>query len=224
LIIEQHYLDTLKPYINGLNVSEYADRPPSWLGKKHTEETKKKISEGNKGKICSEYSKQKASETHKGKKLSEEQLEFLKTRFSGEGNNMYGRAVYSVWLEKYGEKVANEKLEKWKNNIRVSNKGRVVSEETRKRISVAKKGKRNSDEAIEKMRQSKLGAKASEETKRKMSEQKRGENNPACKLKDKDVIEILKMLNNGKYPTEISRIYDVSRRTIYNIKDGKRKI
>jgi len=224
LIKEQYYLDTLKPYINGLNVSEYADRPPSWLGKKHTEETKRKISEGNKGKIISKKQRKQVSVRHKGKKISDEQKKFLSDKFSGEGNNMYGISIYDVWLEKYGEKVANEKLENWKNNIRKSNIGRIVSEETRKKISVAKKGKRNSDEAIEKMRQSKIGTKASDETKRKMSEQRRGENNPACKLKDKDVIEILKMLNDGVRVVELSKKYDVSTVTIRNIKKEKRKI
>lgn len=224
LIREQYYLDTLTPYVDGLNIAKIADKPPTWLGKKHTEETKKKISEANKGKICSEHSKKIASETHKGKKISDEQKKFLSDKFSGEGNNMYGISIYDVWLEKYGEKVANEKLENWKNNIRISNKGRVVSEETRKKLSKVNKGKKLSESTKHKLRLANLGKKASEETKRKLSEQRRGENNPACKLKDKDVIQILKMLNDGVRVVELSKKYDVSTVTIRNIKKGKRKI
>ena len=42
-----------------------------WYGKKHTEEQKKKISDGNKGKQHSDKTKFKMSESHKGKTLSE---------------------------------------------------------------------------------------------------------------------------------------------------------
>ena len=45
-----------------------------WLGKKHTEETKQKI-----------------SKTHKGKKYSEERIQQMRKTFGGKNNPMYGK-------------------------------------------------------------------------------------------------------------------------------------
>ena len=60
-------------------LSEKSKRNTNWLGKKHTENTKEKISNSNKGKPKSEEHKRKLSESNKGKtsnrkgvKLSEE--------------------------------------------------------------------------------------------------------------------------------------------------------
>lgn len=44
----------------------------AWLGKKHTEESKRKIGAGNRGKKHSPETKEKMRASHKGKKLSEE--------------------------------------------------------------------------------------------------------------------------------------------------------
>jgi hypothetical protein len=57
---EQHYLDIFKP--------EYNINPTagSLLGFRHSEETKNKISEGNKRKICSEETRDKMSVSKKG--------------------------------------------------------------------------------------------------------------------------------------------------------------
>jgi group I intron endonuclease len=73
---EQMMLDFYKPE---LNICKIAAKPPSWLGKKHTEETKTKMSEAKKGekhpmygKTFSEEYKKKLSESHKGKTHTEE--------------------------------------------------------------------------------------------------------------------------------------------------------
>jgi group I intron endonuclease len=71
--------NTQKP--NGYNIHEGGGVPPSWAGKKHSTETKQKMSlaaKGNKsnlGKKFSEEHKQKISQANKGKKRS---LEFKK--------------------------------------------------------------------------------------------------------------------------------------------------
>ena len=61
-------------------------------GRKHTEETKKKMSKSKKGKIFSEETKKKMSESHKGKKHSEE----AKKKMSNIKNS-YKKKV--LWIE-----------------------------------------------------------------------------------------------------------------------------
>jgi hypothetical protein len=68
-----------------------------FFGKKHTIETKEKLS------------KIKLGTTH-----TDETINKLKKIFSGDKNPMYGKSVYSIWVDKYGEDIANDKLEKTK--------------------------------------------------------------------------------------------------------------
>ena len=109
---------------------------------------------------------------------------------------MFGRKPYDIWIEKYGKEVADEKLENWKLKISESNKNKISKNK---------------------------GKIASIETKLKMSEQRKGENNPACKIKNSEVINILNMIGNGEKIIDIAKKYNVSRVTIDNIKKGKRK-
>jgi group I intron endonuclease len=77
LIREQYYLNILKPYFNTNLFTE-----GGWLGHKHSDETKRKISKAKMGNIpwnkgkktypLSKATKEKLSKSHKGKKLSEE--------------------------------------------------------------------------------------------------------------------------------------------------------
>ena len=60
-------------------------------GKIISDETKQKISEANKGRVCSEETKKKISEKHKGKKLSEETKNKLRIVHRGQNNGMYGK-------------------------------------------------------------------------------------------------------------------------------------
>lgn len=58
-----------------------------------------------------------------------------------------------------------------------SNKGKIISDETRKRISESNIGRKCSEETKEKLRNANLGKKYSEETKKKLSEMRTGEKN-----------------------------------------------
>lgn len=78
-----------------------------FFGKKHTEETKKKIINGR------DYSVYKTEEfRQKISKLSK-----------GNNNPMYGKSVYDVWVEKYGKKIADEKMVDYKKKQSLNNSG-----------------------------------------------------------------------------------------------------
>ena len=119
-------------------------------GMHHSEETKQKISETEKGKKISEETKRKLSESCKGRKLSEE----AKQKIS-EANK--------------GKKSSEDKKQK----ISEANKGRKLSEEHKKKISETKKGKEHSEEHNKKISESmkgkNKGKKLSEERKQKMN-------------------------------------------------------
>jgi hypothetical protein len=80
------------------------------LGIKHTEETLNKLRRPK-----SEEHKKHLSESRKGIKISEEaRLRLKESGFGkGEKNSMYGRSIYSCWLEKFGKEIADKKLEEY---------------------------------------------------------------------------------------------------------------
>lgn len=129
---EQHYLDTLNPCdINvGFNLAIEAG---SRLGVPVTEETKAKISKTLTGRKHTEETKLKMSQnsSNKGKSLSEEHYNKWQA----------GKAKY---VEKYGhpmlgKKKSKESIEKW----RESRKDYKITEETRAKMSLKQKGSNN---------------------------------------------------------------------------------
>lgn len=96
---------------------ETHDHPRGNLGNKYSEETKKRMSENNKGLIKSEETKRKLSEAHKGKKLSEAHKILLSIRATN--------------------KFVSDKTKK---KMREAAKNRPpISEDTRKKLSIAAK-------------------------------------------------------------------------------------
>jgi hypothetical protein len=73
-----------------------------------------------------EKSKKLMTETKKSHNLhhTEEYKENHRKRFSGEGNPMYGRKVYDIWLEKYGKEIADEKLVELKRKLSIKSSGK----------------------------------------------------------------------------------------------------
>ena len=135
------------------NLSQGHIRSPSkyWLGKKHSEEYKQKMS-----KSC--IGKNKHSEEWK-KKRSIAQM--------GENNSAKKVGVG----KKISKALTGRKLSKeTKRKISESNKGKTISDETRKKISFANKGKKRSEEQKNKLK----GRKFSEETRKKMSIAQKG--------------------------------------------------
>lgn len=107
----------------------------SSTGRKHTEETKIKLSislKEKKRKPFSEETKEKIKNSMIGKKLSEE----TKKKISKSKKGKAGRKL----------------TQKEKDNLKKINTGKVVSEETKIKISKANKGKKHTKEALEKIK------------------------------------------------------------------------
>ena len=73
------------------NKGKQLGKDNQFYGKKHSEETKKKMAEANKGKKMSEESKKKNSEAHIGKHPSEETKKKLREAKKGEKNPAFGK-------------------------------------------------------------------------------------------------------------------------------------
>lgn len=76
-----------------------------WFGKKHTEETKRKLSKVNTGRKHTEETKRKISEY---KKIN---------------NPMKGGVFYLDWIKKYGQEVADEKMQSYRQKRIDNNTG-----------------------------------------------------------------------------------------------------
>lgn len=159
----------------------------STLGLKHSEETKKKISKINSGRIQSEETINKKRKSREGYIMSEETKE--KIRQSHLGIKHTKESIEKMRQVKLGKKLSEEHkrkigevgignkrnlglkhTEETKEKISKAHKGKIVSAETREKISKIHKGRVVTKETREKMRQINLGRIHSEETKNKMIE------------------------------------------------------
>ena len=147
---EQHYIDTLKPQYNIRQIAD-SNLGLHFKSRKHTKETRQKISKGNKDKIVSKETRQKLREANKGRKHTKETRQKMSEASTG------------VILS-----------EETKRKMSESHKGRKHTEETRQKIREASTGRKLSEETKRKISESHKGRKLSEETKRKMSEVRKG--------------------------------------------------
>jgi hypothetical protein len=116
------------------------------ITKPHSEETKRKIGEANKGRTHSEEIKRKIGESK-----------------TGEKNHNYGKSFSEEYRKKLSE------AHKGENH---PNYGKPLPKETRRKISEANKNP--SEETRRKMSEAKKGRTHSDETKRKLSEMRKG--------------------------------------------------
>lgn len=143
-------------YPNGYNLAEGGG------GCVACEETRKKISESNKGrtspnkgKPMSEEQKKKLSESLKGKHHTEESKRKMSEALIGEKNPFYGR--------QHSEE-SKKKMSKPRKGKSTYNKGKPMSEEQKKKLSESHKsnkgywkGKKRSDETKKKISKTKTG-------------------------------------------------------------------
>lgn len=152
----------------GYNLSKGGDS--GGFGVEISEETRRRISEANKGRVVSEETRQKISQSEMGKFVSEETKrkisDALKGKYVGEKNPMYGIPL----------------SDEHKQKDRDAHIGKRASEETKRKMSLSHKerlsdptkhpnyGKHLSEEHRRKISESNIGKKLSENHKQKLSE------------------------------------------------------
>ena len=170
-----------------------------FYGKHHSQEHRRKISEGNKGKVVNQESRQKMSqakkghvvsqghrrklsEANKGKIPSEEHRRKLSEANSGEKNHNYGKHPSAETRKKLSDAKRGEKNHNYgrtpsaetRRKLSQANKGQTVSAEKRLKISQASKGRRHTAESRAKMSKIGKGRKHTVETRLKISQGKKG--------------------------------------------------
>lgn len=180
-----------------LNINDGGAATYSWLGKKHSIESRLKMSKVQLGHKVSQETRQKLSIAHTGKKLSLATRQ--KMRESAHGNTYWlGKKLSeehkrNMSMAQKGKEHTKETKEKMsiaqsganhpmygkhhttetKEKLSRAGKGRIISKETRKKISEAHKGRKFSSETRKKISEAKKGKKQSPEVIRKREETKK---------------------------------------------------
>jgi len=135
IIEEQKWLDEKKVYQpeNGYNIANIAGSPLNLF----TEETRKKISLANKGKITTEETKRKMSQSHSGKCLSNEHKKAVSNgkkgkKFSEEHRKNLSQAQTGL---------TRNFTQQHKQKLSESKKGLKLSHEHRKNIGIKSRGR-----------------------------------------------------------------------------------
>lgn len=150
-----------------MSESRRGEKNPNY-GKNHTEETKKRIGDANRGRHPSEETRRKMSDSKRGRKLSEEHK-----RRAAEGLKKR-HAVDPTIRKKISDRLTGMvRSDETRKRISDAKKGCVYSDERNRRVSAALKGRKLSDE----QRMKRMGRRPSDETRRKLS----GENNHCWK-------------------------------------------
>ena len=134
----------------------------SSLGVKHSQETKQKMSESQKGHICLEETRKKMSEARKGKPLSEEHKRKLSE--ARKGKPMSEETKQKLSEANVGKKYSEERKQQ------MSEISKNISYDTRKKMSESHKGHVHSEEQKRKMSESGKNRIFSEQHKQNLKE------------------------------------------------------
>lgn len=245
LIREQHYLDTLKPVLNTVKTAG------SPIGYKHSEETKRKQSERQRGRkvTFSEEALVNIREGHKNRVYSPEVK--LKMSLVAKSNNNFKPTVESI-AKVVAFHTGRKRSEETKRKISEGRKGKQVSPEglakmkakmqspeMREHLSKLAKGraphnlgKPMSDQQKKHLSELKKGVPLSEEHKRKIRESipkdfKHSEESKnkirlqKLKFTKEQVVTIRNLYETGTSMTEIGKLYGVMRHTISRVIKGE---
>lgn len=211
---EEYFINKYDSVINGYNLkkggstgkhSEESKRltSQSLLGRKFSDEHKKKIANGRVGKKHTEETKKIISKLKIGTKMPQSHKNKMSIRMIG---NSYRKGIGSTFKGKKHTEEAKEKnrLAHTGNKNPNPNFGKSRSEETKKKISEALKGKS-----------------LTEETKKKLSEATKGlrigNKNPnfgKYKFTSEQILEMKKMRDEGKSYLAISKIFGCADNTV----------
>jgi group I intron endonuclease len=182
---EQYYMDLLHP---AFNIRKKAE---SNLGVKFTEETKRKISESQKGKIIPIEQRQQISKTllghipwSKGRKMKTPPWNKGKKGSQvpwNKGKKASPEALLHQSISHKGCKISEETKRKLSKSLCKAieergghwNKGFHHSEETKEKIALYQKGRKKNPESVRKSAEKRTGRIVSMETRMKISESKR---------------------------------------------------
>ena len=171
-ILEENVFDELLPELEKAYIAKFNTVQPN--GYNFTEggdgllnpspETRRKMSEAQKGKTLSEEHRRKISRSNKGSPgpwKGKKRSEATRRKMS---EAQKGKSLSKEHRRKLSE--ANKGKKNWK--------GRKHTEEARRKLSEARKGKSLSEEHRRKLSEAKLGNTLSEATRRKLSEAQKG--------------------------------------------------
>lgn len=170
--LERYYIE----YYDAMNPTKgYNKESGGHLNKHLSEETKKKISDSQKGEKNHMFGKKGKNNPNYGRTHSEETKKKISDAKKGKNNPMFGKthteeAKKKISKAHKGKTHSEEAKKKMSENNARYWKGKIFPEEVRKKMSNAQKGKTLSEETRKKISESRKGQSLSEETKRKLSE------------------------------------------------------
>jgi len=167
--LEQRYIDFLKPEYNVLPVAG------SCLGRKISDETKRKMSDAAKGRVISaeQIERIRVSNTgnkyNVGKKRSNESRMKMSISHKGKTNCLGVKHTAGARANMSKAHKGKKLTQQHKDRISMSNKGRVLSKDTRAKMSAASTGKKISKEQRLKQSLAMTGRELTKEHKDKLS-------------------------------------------------------